>query len=236
MAVISHISITILPRMLFKPIHFSSTRTPEVDWATLCTRVSHRWHHGCDAPGEEQSELLSFMRQFAKPNKTQILLSTARYNISFVLQTERHSHGSSSHTAEDAFYPGEKGVESAHQSVPPVFISFPRPIHSSPNAQDTCITTLLLRQPAHLTSTSITFSSKHSNQEVQNAPPPPTPNTSLRDGVSNTTTPPPNLLRNNNNNTSTSLPPPFQPPSKPIPPPHQNQHQNQPKTISHSNP
>lgn len=112
----------------------------------------------CDAAGEEQSELISFMRQLAKPNKTQILLSTARYNISFVLQTERHSHGSSSHAAEGAFYPGEKGVESAYQSVPPVYISFPRHIHSSPNAQDTCITTLLLCQPAHLTSTtSITF-------------------------------------------------------------------------------
>lgn len=74
-----------------------------------------------------------------------------------MLQTEKHSHGSSSHAAEDAFYPGEKGVESAYQSVPPVYISFPRPIHSSPNAQDTCIT-LLLCQPAHLTSTTrITF-------------------------------------------------------------------------------
>lgn len=30
--------------------------------------------------------------------------------------------------------PGEKGVEFAHQSVPPVFISFPRHIHSSPTA------------------------------------------------------------------------------------------------------
>lgn len=74
------------------------------------------------------------MRQLAKPNKTQILLSTARYNISFVLQTEKHSHGSSSHAAEGAFYPGEKGVESAYQSVPPVYISFPRHIHSSPTA------------------------------------------------------------------------------------------------------
>lgn len=132
MAVISHISITILPGCSSSPYIFSSTRTPEVD----CSGILHVkiMASRCDAAGEEQSELISFMRQCAKPNKTQILLSTARYNISFVLQTEKHSHGSSSHAAEGAFYPGEKGVVSAYQSVPPVYISLPRHIHSSPTA------------------------------------------------------------------------------------------------------
>lgn len=145
MAVISHISITILPGCSSSPYIFSSTRTPEVDWSDILhvKIMASR----CDAAREEQSELISFMRQFAKPNKTQILLSTARYNISFVLQTERHSHGSSSHAAEDAFYPGEKGVVSAYQSVPPVFISFPRHIHSSPTAIRHLLLYYCARQP-----------------------------------------------------------------------------------------